>query len=408
MNFHRSKSFSFIARWFSAALLLIVLAQAAHAQQKQAERWLFVFDTSYQMKKDLPATITTLEQMLGTSAGGQLNAGDSVAVWTYDQKLHTSGFPLIGWNPIQAADISSSIVTYLKRQRHRGDSSLAAVQPELQHVIAISERLTIIIFCDGESSLQGTPYDNGVNQNFRSGLADRKKNRQPFVVALRTQLGEFVNCTVAFPPGNISFPPFPKLPPPPETNKPTPPKAPPAPPAVRVITGPPLVIVGTNVSTNLNATVAKAPPSSTSTNAVPTEAPVQAASQPTNQPATVAPTGPAAASTKTNAPAAGATHVATNVTLVASSPPNAPKPSLTETAATPVITAAASQSPAASVAKPASAGDTAEQQTRILIWIGVGLLAAAVVLVILLLVRPGHRPRGSLISHSMQDDPRRK
>ncbi|HZI32575.1 MAG TPA: hypothetical protein VFF11_09545, partial [Candidatus Binatia bacterium] len=133
----------------------IVSANAVYAQQTQAERWLFVFDLSSQMKQDLPATKAAIDQMLGTSVDGQLHEGDSVGIWTYDQQLHAGQVPLFEWHPARAATISSNLVVYLHRQRYRGNSSLAAMQSFLPQVIAHSERLTTVIFCDGQSQLQG-------------------------------------------------------------------------------------------------------------------------------------------------------------------------------------------------------------------------------------------------------------
>jgi hypothetical protein len=56
----------------------------------------------------------------------------------------------------------------------------------------------------------------------------------------------------------------------------------------------------------------------------------------------------------------------------------------------------------------ATTPNSSDQPTWILIYIGIALLVVAVVLVVLLVVRPNHRPQSSLITSSMQDDPRRK
>jgi hypothetical protein len=421
-----SQSLAGVFKWLGPALLLFCtgLVHAQPNQSHQADRWLFVFDLSAQMKKDLPATAIALEQMLSTSADGQLRAGDSVGIWTYDQELHAGQVPLFEWQPDRAAMIASNCVSYLKRQVYRHDSRLATVQTFLPQVVAHSTRLTTIIFCDGNSLLQGTPYDAGVNKGFHDHLAEQKQSRQPFVLVLRSQLGQYVNGTVAYPPGNISLPPFPALPPPP----PPPPSKPAVAKAQVQAPPPPLVIIGTKVSTNLNAkaetTESKTnAPAETTTNPAPPAAsrPVKSASAPAPASAPAAPAArtekkPQTAGTTPFSPAANRTSspkfqatmapAATNRVST-----NAPAMLASESVATQTVAAATSETssaPPKPVEKPAAKAAAMDRQTQILIWLGTGLLAAAAALVILLIVRPGRRPRGSLISHSLQNDGSRK
>ena len=72
----------------------------------------------------------------------------------------------------------------------------------------------MLIFCDGETAIGGTPFDSGINQIFQEHQAGQKKAKQPFLIVLRAQLGEYAGCTVNFPPLPANFPDFPPLPPP--------------------------------------------------------------------------------------------------------------------------------------------------------------------------------------------------
>jgi hypothetical protein len=115
----------------------------------------------------------------------------------------------------------------------------------------------VLIFSDGEDQIQWTPFNAGINQVVQQRLAEQKKTKQPFVLVLRTQLGQYVGCTVNFPPGMVNVPEFPPLPAPVQTPPPAPPPEPvvnPPPP-----TGPPLIIIGTKVETNWPPAPAPAP-----------------------------------------------------------------------------------------------------------------------------------------------------
>jgi hypothetical protein len=232
-----------------AALLLPTRVNAQEGQQPP-ERWLLIFDTSMPMQHWLPGTTTELQNLFYNNFSGQLSAGDSVGVWTFDEKLRAGRYPLFAWQPQNAAEEASRLINYLDFEHYSGHTRFKVLQPLLGRVIASSLRLTIILFCDGKDKLKLTPYDEGINHVFEATQADRKKVKAPYVVVIRTQQGKFVGATVNLPPGSIDLPSFPPLPQPAAIapNNPAPdvssPVEPPPPSA------PPLVIVGTRVLTN--------------------------------------------------------------------------------------------------------------------------------------------------------------
>jgi hypothetical protein len=224
-----SNQFIFRARIFAVLLVGFFLIPAARAQpdgQRAVEnRFLLVFGTSADMKKRLPMVQKALNDLFLTSMGGQLQPGDSIGVWTFDQELRTGQFPLQYWLPDQAATISGNIAGFVGKQRYSKTTSFNVLQPLLDQLVQDSDRLTVLIFCDGETDLSGTPYDVGVNQIFQQRQAGQKSARQPFIIVLRAQFGQYVGCTVDFPPAPVDFPDFPPLPPPPQpapTNQPPP------------------------------------------------------------------------------------------------------------------------------------------------------------------------------------------
>jgi hypothetical protein len=366
------------AQSWSVTLLLMLLACSAFGQSEPAGggRWLLIFDTSAAMKKRLPATETAVKQFFANRAGGELQAGDSVAVWTFDRQV-AGKFPPFAWSPERAALTGSNLTAFLRAQRYQGESRPAALRTPMDHVVAGSRRLTIILFCDGENGISGTPYDQDINQTFRDTRAERRKSREPLVVVFRSQFGKFTGHTVNFPPNDLKFPPFPPLPPPPPVV---------APPKITTVAPPPvpaLVIVGSQVSTNPNAVLPPPPePAANSVVSPPTNAVVAA-----SNPVVVAPVAPV-----TNPPVTNEAALTPPVT------PESPEPEKL---------AVAPAAPATNVVA-ATAPEESDPPSKTLIDLGIALLAAAGALAIILLLRPQRRPRASLITRSMQDDPRRK
>jgi hypothetical protein len=351
---------SFALKNLAAALAVFTLLPAVSAPAVPEERWLFVFDTSTLMKKRLPAVEMEIKNIFSSNLEGRLHAGDSLGVWTFDKELHLGQFPLTVWAPENAVATATNLIAFLRRQHYAGETTFSALQPILNRVIQDSERLTVAIFCDGAGEIDWTPYNDGINDAIRSTLEERKKLRQPVVLLLRTQFGKFIGGTVNYPPTPLNVPPFPALPVEKKllvTNAPVAVKPAPAPP-------PPLIIIGKSVSTNDSDI-----PLVSITNAVASNLPpTNIIAHLTNQPVT-------------NAVAAHEEPVLkTNVVV------SAPPADTAETNAAPA---------------PVLNGDN---DTRMLAYVGAGLLGAAIALVVVLMAR-SRRPRTSLITSSMTDYP---
>jgi hypothetical protein len=241
------------ARIFSALLAGLFLIPGLRAQPAQPgldNRVLLVFEMSADMKKRLPAVQIGLNGALATSLNGSLQPGDSIGVWTFDSELHAGQYPLQTWVPEKGADIASNIMSFVGKQRYAKSAGFDALVPALNRVVQKSERLTVLVFCDGEADIGGTPFDTGINQIFQQHQAGQKRAKQPFLIVMRAQLGDYAGCTVNFPPLPANFPAFPPPPPPPETPETSAPKPDVTPPPEAPADLPPLIIVGKTVGTN--------------------------------------------------------------------------------------------------------------------------------------------------------------
>jgi hypothetical protein len=195
-----------------AGIFLVPAAQAQPAAPNVNSRFLLIFDTSSDMKRRLPAVQKALNDILAASTNGQLHPGDTIGVWTFDQDLRRGQFPLQHWEPENAAMIASNISAFVGSQRYSKKTSFDALMPLLNQIVRSSERLTALIFCDGQGEIHGTLYDVGINQKiFQQHQSEREKARLPIVIGLRSQRGQYTGCMVSFPPQPVSFPEFPPL-----------------------------------------------------------------------------------------------------------------------------------------------------------------------------------------------------
>src|ERR1700712_1643130 len=76
-----------------------VLAQPSSAVVRPANRWLLIVETSRAMAPRAEAITKSVGDLLRSGMNGQLRAGDSVGLWTYNNELHAGEFPLQTWSP---------------------------------------------------------------------------------------------------------------------------------------------------------------------------------------------------------------------------------------------------------------------------------------------------------------------
>lgn len=355
------------ANIFAARMVFVVVAVAflfsAAGRALAQDRWLLIFENSSAMKKRMPAVGEELQKLFFTGMDGQMHGGDSLGVWTFDKTLHVGEFPLSTWQPEKAAQTASNLLVFLNKRSFKGEVNFNALQPVLNEVVAGSQRLTILIFCEGQGDVIWTPYNEAISKSLREGYAERKKNAQPFVIVLRVQEGEYFGCSINFPPGGLNFPAFPPLP---EEIKRAVEK--PALPIVIAesakkkveLDNSPLIIVGKNVVTNI------------------ADLPAALAEMKTNQPPAIEKI------VATNTP------VATNAAVAAenSSMQNISTNAVPVSAAVNPITPSSASKPVPDVGY------------QLLIVTGVLALIAALGLGVFLLVQ-SRQPRGSLITDSL-------
>jgi hypothetical protein len=277
MNGTFSKKLAGGAWIFSTLCAGIFCARAVGAEppnQTVENRLLLVFDTSAAMKKCLPVTRAAVNQLFLSTLSGQLQAGDTIGVWTFGAGISAGQFPLQTWKPEAAAIIASNINVFVGRQHFGNATKFERLLPLVNNLVQDSERLTVLIFCDGDGQFSSTPYDVAVNNLFTKNQRAAQQAKQPFVIVLRSQRGQYIGCQMSSPPSAITFPDFPPLPRPPPPPAPT--NGPPPVPTNLPPPLPPLIIVGTNVGTNLP------PPSESKPAPIPTNPPVEVLTNATN------------------------------------------------------------------------------------------------------------------------------
>jgi hypothetical protein len=406
MKIFTTHSYRRSARFIGGLLALFLFATGAFAQPPEPRRpgrFLFVFETTFGVQRTLPALENYLVTIFAGSLRGELHAGDEIGVWTLDSQVHAGRFPLVIWSPTNAAAFDRELKGFLEKQTFQKYGGLTPLAGWLNGVVENSERLTVLVFCDGQTGISGTPFDEGVRVMLNATVDRQKKARQPVVLVLRSQLGKYVGSAVTLPPDALNLPEFPPLP-----VKPAPVVVPVVKPAPVVkpvpVVVPSLIMVGTNLSTSL--TPAKIAPEKPVAKPAPAPAPPVPAPAPlvlekpvvppAPTPEKIAPaTNPVVVAVKTNPVVPPAAHISAPTKLT-TRPVAAPATAEVKTVSPKI---APPEPPAPAKTAPATAAP-AKPKPSLLLFIAIAAVGAVVVLAVMLIVR-SRRPSGSLISSSM-------
>jgi hypothetical protein len=380
--------------WVLAGIFLSAIpsrAQNSAVQQRRMEnRFLIVIDTSSAMKSRSDGVEEAVTGLLASNMKGELRKGDTIGLWTYNDRLSTD-FPMQVWSEKKQQAILNDVREHIHSLVYEKRAHLEKAWPTIHQIVTGSERLTIILIFDGSDSITGTTFDKDLRKLHKQYAREFRSAHIPFVTVLAAHNGAIFDFTINHP--NLVMLPHmaDPLPPPPEIIEPQPlVVAPPptpevaAPPAHRVeinLTGadfphpartpPPTV---TNVETAVTPAPAAAVPAT-----LPTPVPAAPAAVPAGQP-------PATVSANVAPPTDAPSPPSALVTAPSKSAPVAPAPAvLTPAVAATVVPAAPGQRPTMLV-------------------IAFSLLTIAVALVVLVWKGRG-RSQPSLISKSI-DHPR--
>lgn len=176
------------------------------------DRYLLVVDVSYPMRSRADAVQEAITGLLVSGMGGEIQNGDQLGLWTFNDEMHAGEFDLVVWHDNARNDIIRGVVEFLDKQRFTRKTDFSTVMPDLMGVVAESKRITVILFSDGDEAIQGTPFDEAIADYFWQNKDALKKKRTPFRTILRGYEGTLIGHTISAPSSPVEFPPFPPEP----------------------------------------------------------------------------------------------------------------------------------------------------------------------------------------------------
>jgi len=169
---------------------LLAETNAAPLAPASSNRYLFIVETSRQMRPRAHGVFETMKQALDSSLNGQIHQGDFVGIWTFNENVYQDLFPSQRWS--QATQLAFAVRlqmlanpdVYLKRGRFE------KVIPEMTKVISENENVTIVFVSSGEGVMQGTPFSAQINSAWKEWHDELEGTHMPLLTALRARKGQ--------------------------------------------------------------------------------------------------------------------------------------------------------------------------------------------------------------------------
>jgi hypothetical protein len=225
-----------IALFLAATLHSAFAAEEAKTPKARPGRYLLVVDTSSSMSRYAKNAHKVVNDLLLTGMSGELHAGDTIGVWTFNEELFTGQLPLQLWTPEAQEDIAKSVTDFLQGQPFRKDGRLENVLPVLSRLIKSSEKITVLLVTSVDTKLTGIPYERDVGRAYTLSRDEMRKQRMPFITVLRGWRGALIGGSANSGASPVEFPGFPPDPPPADNLK--------AAPKTPTVAPQPLIVIG--------------------------------------------------------------------------------------------------------------------------------------------------------------------
>jgi len=240
---------------------LWVCAQSnAPSNHLPVDRFLLIVETSRAMQRRADGSLHAVQGLVASGMRGQMHQGDSLGVWTFNESLYTGRLPTQDWSAESRRAIAGEVHKFLQSQPYEKQAHLDKVIPTMMRVVKASEFITVVLVTEGTQEIHGTPYDQQINQSYKTWGSQQLEAKMPFITVLQARHGQFTGYTVAPAPWPVDLPPLPA-----ELRIPKPGHAQPSAPVAKALppasTVPPLIITGKKPeappATNSNAQVTK-------------------------------------------------------------------------------------------------------------------------------------------------------
>lgn len=186
----------------SFVILICLSLSSVLAQQKQTQakekalvtqhNFLFIIESSLSMAPRKAAMVQMVRNMIVSGFEKQIQSGDSIDIWTYDEENRISGFPPQIWEEAESKRIAADAAQFVGLLEFNGRGHFEVVARDLEALLPNAKRLLIVLITDGNELLSGIPLDLDLNEFVANEKRRRPDPKQPFLISIATANGKYI------------------------------------------------------------------------------------------------------------------------------------------------------------------------------------------------------------------------
>ncbi len=183
-----------------------VVAQSGTNPPSQAHRYLFIVETSRGMRDRARGVFNELKQALDTGLNGQIQQGDTVGIWTFNENVYQGLFPSQKWSQPTQLAFAVRLPALLEPETYQKRARLEKLLPEMLQTISGNEAITVVLVASGEGTMKGTPFDDQINAAWKEWHDEQEGAKMPIVTVLRARMDEITEWSLTPAPRPIEMP----------------------------------------------------------------------------------------------------------------------------------------------------------------------------------------------------------
>jgi hypothetical protein len=179
---------------FFAILFCLTLGLRAQEKEKAPlvqHNFLFVIDSSLSMATRKETAVQMVRELITNRFEGQIEAGDSIDIWTFDEENHISSFPPQIWVDSEARQIADAAAGFIESVKFKGRSRFEPVARDIDALLPHSKRLLIVILTDGQEPMSGISLDLDINAFVAKEKRTKPNAKLPFQISIAAVNGRF-------------------------------------------------------------------------------------------------------------------------------------------------------------------------------------------------------------------------
>jgi hypothetical protein len=187
--------------WIGIIGLAFLAITTAHSQAPsgspgEGNRFLFIVETSAAASKLEHGGRQAVFDLIFTGIAGQMKAGDTFGLWTFNDKVSAGVFPMQEWDPENNMELATQAGQYLKAQKYQNKARLDVAVKQLMPVVRAVKDLNIFIVSDPGTRLPDDPLGQGYGPENSKLAARARLAKQPLVTTLIVRNGGISNTLV--------------------------------------------------------------------------------------------------------------------------------------------------------------------------------------------------------------------